>query len=55
MTADAVMLAYAAATLMHRAMRGEWSDGLLVAFPFAWLLAEGAILAFLLVAARLRR
>ena len=54
-TADAVLLAYAAATLMHRAVRGEWSDGLLVAFPFAWLLAEGAILAFLLVAARLRR
>ncbi len=54
-TADAALLAFSAATLMHRAMQGEWSDGLLVAFPFAWLLAEGAILAFLLAAARLRR
>lgn len=51
---DAVLLAYSASALVHRGLHGANSDALVAALPFAWLLAEGAKHACLVVAARFR-
>ncbi|MEQ1631577.1 MAG: hypothetical protein ABL997_04335, partial [Planctomycetota bacterium] len=52
--ADMLLLVYVAAMLLQRMLRSTDDDALPVALPFALLLTDGAVYAFLLVTPRLR-